>query len=493
MASTCWPWFSAKYRALAAEPWTKTIIKAGAAVDDKGNIPIKPEELRARAEAQLAQIAPQALVMIGGRLSLETYTYARYMASEALGNQSTVEERVAVGEALKNRTAKGASIYKRLTPSGYYGPIHASDSYCESIGKGPCEGKHNVCCNPFNRWAATTRDPSVMTIMLAHLVTSGASGNFTNGADDQANMLAYGLDYGKRWVTNHAKNGEYWVGHLPGVDHRKTFLYFTADPVTRSAAGSTLLQRGLAALTEQPAWPPMTEVCSTGPGPSKSGKGSDVLLAVLGLAVGVVGGIYFNRWLAGGVALGAINVKQKQPDRLKKFRLIDSEKVREGTYKFTVDAGRDGELRVIVYPEPSPMSVFGSGSIQWLEADLSDKQRQLLRREVARLSNLKGSLLGEITGRPLNGAPLGEITAARYIEDESLPVSERLKTVRVTAKQKANEILMDRIATRSYWSERDDAAYDRMTERERTQVNDQLEKQANRLAKLLGYSQAWSS
>jgi hypothetical protein len=264
----CWPWFSAQYRALDAEAWTKAVIKAGASADASGNVPIAPETLRARAETYLAQNAPQGLAMIGGRLSLETYTYARYMASEALGNSSTVEERVADGEALRNRSGIfGKSIYKLLTPSGYYGPIH---------------GPGGTSTAPYGRWAATSRDPSVMTILLAHLVTSGASGDFAQGADDQAAVNT------QAWVSYLAKNGKFWVGPLPGVDHRRTFLVFTPGPVQRVAEGKALLERGLAAIGKPPeAWPDASQVCNK---PLMSRRAQSFFVAMLGLAVGTLAG-----------------------------------------------------------------------------------------------------------------------------------------------------------------------------------------------------------
>ena len=262
----CWPWFSSEYRTLDAQPWTKAVIKAGASADASGNIPIAPETLRANAEAFLAQNAPQALAMIGGRLSLETYTYARYMASEAIGNASTVEERVAVGEALRNRSGFfGKSIYKLLTPSGYYGPIH---------------GPGGTSTAPYGRWAATSRDPSVMTIILASLVTSGASKDFAQGADDQAAVNT------QAWVSYLAKNGKFWVGPLPGVDHRRTFLVFTPDLVTRATRGPELLARGLAVIGKPPeAFPPMSQVCAK---PLVSRRATSFLLTMAGLAAGTV-------------------------------------------------------------------------------------------------------------------------------------------------------------------------------------------------------------
>jgi lysophospholipase L1-like esterase/GNAT superfamily N-acetyltransferase len=82
---------------------------------------------------------------------------------------------------------------------------------------------------------------------------------------------------------------------------------------------------------------------------------------------------------------------------------------------------------------------------------------------------------------------LGVITYTKYTDDDSIPFSERLKDVKVTAKEKANRILMDQLAKRGYWSESDDS-YQKMTARERVQVEEQLEKQATRLAKLLGFN-----
>ena len=291
--ANCWPWFSTKYRALDAEPWSKTVLRAGADAGANGDIPVKPDDLRARAEAQLAQVAPQALAMIGGRLTLEMYTFARYMATESLGNRSTVEERVAVGEALRNRSKMGRTIYQLLTPSGFYGPIHAPDAYCESIGK-DCTGKHNVCCAPFNRWAATTQDPSVMTVILAALVLSGATNDFAQGADDQAAV------HTEAWVRYLAKNGKFWVGPLPGVDHYNTFLTFTPSTVTRAAQGQDLLDRALAVLGKKPVWPPMTEICAGSAALTTSANGAEIVLALLGLAAGAAGAFYFNRWLAAG-------------------------------------------------------------------------------------------------------------------------------------------------------------------------------------------------
>ena len=51
---------------------------------------------------------------------------------------------------------------------------------------------------------------------------------------------------------------------------------------------------------------------------------------------------------------------------------------------------------------------------------------------------------------------------------------------------------MDAISVKlGYWTERDD--YQDMTEGERKKVQEQLRKLANRVAKMMGYDEAWSS
>jgi hypothetical protein len=233
--------------------------------------------MRASAEAWLARNAPQALATIGGRLSLDVYTYARYMHSEV--GSGTVEERVAVGEALKNRSGIfGKSIYTLLTPSGYFGPIHAPDTWCVANGY-DCAGKRpNTCCAPFKRWAATSRDPSVMTLLLAALVVSGDSGDFAQGADDQAGVNT------TSWVQYLAKSGKYWVGPLPGVDHRHTFLVFTPNPLLRATASKALLERGMSVIGKPPeAWPAQNAICSK---PLVSRKAQAFFISMLGLSAG---------------------------------------------------------------------------------------------------------------------------------------------------------------------------------------------------------------
>ncbi len=259
--------------------------------------------MRGKAEAWLAHNYPAVLVQIGGRLSLEVYTFARYMHSE-VGN-GTVEERAAVGEAAYNRSQRwGRSIYNMLTPSGYYGPIHAPKAYCESLGH-DCTATPNVCCAPYKRWAATSRDPSIMSLLLASLVVTGGSGNFTNGADDQAGPEAWigqGQARLNSYVQGLARAGKYWAGPIAGVDHWHTFLTITPDALTKQLVGSKLLQQGIEALQlprRASSWPPMTETCAK-PAITISRRGQAFLVAMVGVAAGAVAAHFAaRRYVAG--------------------------------------------------------------------------------------------------------------------------------------------------------------------------------------------------
>lgn len=63
---------------------------------------------------------------------------------------------------------------------------------------------------------------------------------------------------------------------------------------------------------------------------------------------------------------------------------------------------------------------------------------------------------------------------------------------RRTAKQLAQELLADSVAvTRGYWTENSSVDFDAMTDRERQQVDEQLEKVGDRLARAAGFDQSW--
>lgn len=66
------------------------------------------------------------------------------------------------------------------------------------------------------------------------------------------------------------------------------------------------------------------------------------------------------------------------------FIVRDVEFIREGTYKVYVNLGKEGEIRVIVYPEPLPMQVLSDGAVRWLESDLSSQQKRKVLAAVAK-------------------------------------------------------------------------------------------------------------
>lgn len=249
----CYPWFHAEFAELVSGPQVR--VSSGCSVDGSGNIPCPPESMRANAETQLRAAG------WGGSLSLEAYTLARYMQGEV--GSGTIEERVAVGEAAINRARreKLGSVLDLLLyrqpqghPNrGWYGPIH---------------GPSGVSSAPYGRWATTSADPTVATLVLADFVASGKSGNFARDADDQDGpeyWISQGQGALHNYVRTEASRGQYWVGPLPGVDHWRTFLQFTPGISVNTEAGQALLMRGLEALTlprRSPDWPADMPVCS---------------------------------------------------------------------------------------------------------------------------------------------------------------------------------------------------------------------------------------
>lgn len=219
---------------------------------------------------------------LGPALSVDVYTLARYIASEV--GSGTPSEKVAVGEAAINRARRwGLSIRGLLldrAPSpnkGYYGPIH-------------CKNADGSLGAPYGRWAATSRDPAVDDVLIAQMVFSGESGNFSKGADDQANVVSYNDPAGKVRALG-AKNS-YWVGPLPGVDHRHTFLFaYRPEIAPNSPIGLALIQAGVQATTApSPNWTGL-ETC----------KATSKLPAVVALGLtGVAGYLLYrqrDRWI----------------------------------------------------------------------------------------------------------------------------------------------------------------------------------------------------
>lgn len=286
--TNCYPWWHAKYAPLRAKP---IYVNSGCGVNASGNVGCSPETMRGKAEAFLRT---------GGflsELSLETYTLARYMQGEVGGGHGpgTIEEAVAVGEAAVNRakleglkSVNSLLLYRQSSghPNyGFYGPIHASGGTSSA---------------PYGRWATTHTDPTVLACVLADLVTSGRSGNFNQGADDQAG-LQYSVNFPTitgaimSWANRHL----FWVGPLPGVDHWRTFLVKTHKAETSKTPWGAewakfcvdYLNRDMAAnggarKMAKP-WPADLPTCTRGS-----------LLAIVGLLSATAGALAFSHgWL----------------------------------------------------------------------------------------------------------------------------------------------------------------------------------------------------
>lgn len=62
----------------------------------------------------------------------------------------------------------------------------------------------------------------------------------------------------------------------------------------------------------------------------------------------------------------------------------------------------------------------------------------------------------------------------------------------VTPKRLAQELIMDAVAVaRGYWGENSSVTFEDMTERERTLVDEQLEKLGDRVARMMGFEDSW--
>lgn len=233
METACVPWWANKFLPMAQG--SQVTVASGCAVNSAGNIPCAPEAMRAAAEAKMRSLGYAI------DLDLATYTLARYMHSEV--GSGTIFERVAVGEAAVNRAkmerlSRGVLsllLYRQNSSSpnyGWYGPIHG-------VGTGTSTA-------PYGRWAATSRDPTVLTILLAQLIMSGASQNFNRGADDQAGP-EYWAPQGQTALNNYvrslANKGKYWVGPLFGIDPWHTFLTYTPKISASTLEGQALILR----------------------------------------------------------------------------------------------------------------------------------------------------------------------------------------------------------------------------------------------------------
>lgn len=231
----CVPSWFAFYRAIS----NKTLT-SGYTVDGAGNVPGDPDAMAQAAGRKLAADSklPVDVRARGARLTLDAYTLARNMTSEV--GTSSIGDAVAVGQATVNRAARGGKSVTDVAINrqprghanrGFYGPINGKSA--------------SGITAPYGRWTATSKDPTVRAIALAQDILDGViPAAFAKGGDNQANLTIYKYPAAK--VREHADAHAYWVGPLPGVDHRRTMVFRTISVDASTAA--VLTARGLAAL-----------------------------------------------------------------------------------------------------------------------------------------------------------------------------------------------------------------------------------------------------
>ncbi len=260
-----------------------------------GNVNCSAEVLLAKANAKM-----QELGLIKEPLTLDEYTLACYIASE--GGSGTPSEKVAIAEAARNRAAQAGTsvdglLRLRQKPGhpnrGHYGPIHATEAECTARGE-------KKGCAPYGRWASTKRDPKPQDLLIARMVLSGQTANFARSADDQMGpdagvSLGFGKDWVDRKIRSQAEKRSYWVGLLPGVNHRKTFLFATRKDIDpASPTGQELINEALKWAHVKPDWENISP--ATGE-PARAGLLSTWQMVLIG-----AGGILGAGLLAAGLA-----------------------------------------------------------------------------------------------------------------------------------------------------------------------------------------------
>ena len=240
---TSYPWWAGVY-APQAERLRKITVDSQCKTVD-GNVVGDPSDMMALA----------ASFMVGNRIwsacppnyTVATYTLARYMQSEV--GDGSIFDMVGVGELAMHRaelenlpSVNNLLLYRQPTGNphrGFYGPIHGSDN---------ADGSKTA---PYGRWAATSQDPSALALQLALLVTTGNSGNFTRGADDQDGLNNFAaFPHVQRKIDYQASMGSYWVGPIPGVNHWETTFWRQYGYSWTSLEGRTLAARAYTAFSD---------------------------------------------------------------------------------------------------------------------------------------------------------------------------------------------------------------------------------------------------
>lgn len=170
-------------------------------------ISCEPEVMRARTETRIKSLG---LYPRDRRLTLDAYTIARNIKSEA-GNDSIAEKVLIAQAAITRSRVEGKSIsHSRLT-------MRNGRNYAKQSGTNPA--------------VATSHDPTWEEIVIAEMALHGTFGDFGRGGTLYFSPNDMGgkskvLEIYERWTHNwgNTKTGLAWVGPLPGVNPRHQFL-----------------------------------------------------------------------------------------------------------------------------------------------------------------------------------------------------------------------------------------------------------------------------
>jgi hypothetical protein len=185
-------------------------------------------------------MAARTAKVLGRPITLDTYSMARHVSSEV--GSGTPEEKmlVAVGARLQAQRRR-KSPYDLLACTNardvcLYGPINVVTK--------DASGRTQYGA-PWKRWAATSRDPSPQDILVAELAQTGRYDREMRYADDQAAAAIIS----EKKIRERAAEGWYWVGPIPGVNHKKVFAFTHV----RNASPKLMVDRAINALSKEPA------------------------------------------------------------------------------------------------------------------------------------------------------------------------------------------------------------------------------------------------
>jgi len=305
----CLPSYRSMFQALLSHPAANVPISSLGCtmVSDPENaawgfVPCTPERLRADAERQLRE---RGFWPYAESLSLDVYSLARNMSSEQGG--TNVEQLLAMGlstlghgvrsgrsahEVVLYSSVYGALPWRGAPPDGRYGCINC-DTGRTKIKVNPNTGESKavpVYENVHGRWTASSKNPTVLTLLLAKFLLAGGAGrpgdpdNFAHGADDQAGSSIYPPGS----VLKAAQGHRYWVGNIPGVNPRALMLFKTLPNVAAtSAEGQARIKAAnLMVASAPPNWSTLP-LCPTGgvEGSRFLARGGTVVAATMGFTV----------------------------------------------------------------------------------------------------------------------------------------------------------------------------------------------------------------